>query len=146
MNLSARQKATLREVGRIANELALRHDARRAARVTQLDYIGTLQKQAEHLPRTRDAHLAAAATEAQYEVLRERFDADAQRIAAELSDARTELEQLQEQLGEITRTIGPLHELISRILSTANLTHAGAGLDFGADAHEAVGRITLGAR
>lgn len=133
MNLTHRQLAQLRLIGRQAYELELRHAARRAARTTQVDYIRTLQRRLEQLPRDREAHLSEAPTGAQHEALRKRFDADAARVAGELDAARVELEQLQTQLAEITAASSPQRELISRILVSANLTAADAGIDFGED-------------
>lgn len=133
MNLSHRQPAKLRELGRQAHELERRHDARRAARTTQLDYIRTLQQRAQRLPREREVRLAAATSEAQHDALRKRIDADAKRIEGDLIAARAELEHLQGQLAEITAATSPLRELIGRILAAANLHPADAGIDFGDD-------------
>lgn len=133
MNLSHRQLAKLRELGRQGYELELRGDARRAARMTQVDYIATLRRQQERLPRDRDVQLRAAETDAQHAGLRKRFDADEKRITGELETAQKELEQLHAQIAEITAFSSPLREVIDRVLSAAHLHAADAGLNFGAD-------------
>lgn len=141
MNLSHRQLAKLRELGRQSYELELRGDARRAARMTQIDYIATLKRQRERLPRDRDARLSAADSATQHDTLHKRFETDAKRIDGELVAAQAELDQLRVQLSEIVAISAPLRTVVDRVLRVAGLHSADVGINFGADSRSHPGDV-----
>ena len=144
MSLSARQLAKLRELGRTSNELELRHEARRAAIATQRDYLVTLNRKLEQLPRTRDAGLRAATTPERHDEIERRYRQDDERLRDEILTARAEFEQLQEQLSQITQVSAPLRDLIDRILQSANLSRHDAGVAFGDEDRGPRDTISLG--
>lgn len=144
MSLSARQLAKLRELGRASNELELRHEARRAAIATQREYLVTLNRKLEQLPRARDAALRDATTPELQDAVVRRHAQDEKRLREEILTARAEFEQLQEQLSQITQVSAPLRELVDRVLQTANLSRHEAGVAFGDDDRRPRENITLG--
>lgn len=144
MSLSARQLAKLRELARTSNELELRHDARRAAIATQRDYIATLSRKLDQLPRARNAALFDTTTDAAHDSVDARFRQEEARLRDEILTARAELEQLQDQLSQITQVSAPLRELIDRILRSANLSRHDSGVAFGDDDLRPRDGITLG--
>lgn len=144
MSLSARQLAKLRELGRTSNELELRHDARRAAIATQHDYLATLNRKLDQLPRARIAALRDTTTETAHDGVDARFRQEEAKLRDEILTARAELEQLREQLSQITLVSAPLRELIDRILQRANLSRHDAGVAFGNDDWRPREGITLG--
>lgn len=146
MKLSPGQLAKLRQLGRTSNELELRHDARRAAIATQRDYMASLSRRLEQLPRARDAATRDAATPELQEATVRRYRAEEDRLRDEILSARGELEQLQDQLSQITQVSAPLRELIGRVLQGANLSRHEAGVAFGDDGRGARDTISLGAR
>jgi len=145
VSLSPRQLAKVRELGRTSNELELRHEARRAAIATQRDYLATLNRKLEQLPRIRNAAVRDAATPEQHDAALDRHRQEETRLRDEILSARGELEQLQDQLSQITQVSAPLRELIGRVLQGANLSRHEAGVAFGDDGRGARETISLGA-
>lgn len=145
MSLSARQLAKLRELARTSNELELRHDARRAAIATQRDYIATLNRKLDQLPRARNALLRNTTTEAAHDIVEAQFRQDEAKLRDEILTARAEFEQLQDQLSQITQVSAPLRDLIERILQSSNLSRHEAGVAFGDDEWRPRESITVGA-
>lgn len=142
MSLSTRQLAKLRQLGRLSNELGLRHEARRAAIATQRAYLVTLQHKLEQLPKARAAALREGVPREQQEAAAARCDQEEKRVRQEIQSARGELEHLQEQLRQITRVSAPNRELIERLLVRGNLSRHDAGIAFG-DGDTNVGKDTL---
>jgi len=135
VSLSARQLAKLRGIGRLSNELKLRHEARRAAISTQRDYVVTLQRKLEQLPRARDAANRENTSREQREAAISRYDQEEKQLRNEILSARGELDHLQEQLAQITQVSAPLRELIDRVLIAGNLSRRDAGVAFGDDSY-----------
>ncbi|MCP5328565.1 MAG: hypothetical protein R3E75_08160 [Steroidobacteraceae bacterium] len=145
MSLSPRQLAKIRELGRTCNELELRHEARRAAISTQRDYLATLNRKLEQLPRTRDAAIRDATTPEQHDAAVSRQRKEEDRLREEILTARAELEQLQDQLSAITQISAPRRELLDRLLKSFNLSRHDAGVAFGDDSRGPRETISLGA-
>lgn len=148
MNLTHRQLARLRQHARQLHELELRHEARLAARTTQIDYLRTLRQQLDRLPQARAARLAAAATDAEHTALDKRFEADERRLTGEISAGQAELEGLGQAVSELSHVIGPHRELLERLLQAAGLPPASVGVVFGDDRRQQAGELvaTIGGR
>lgn len=133
LSLSSRQLAKLRELARVSNELQLRHAARREAFHTQREYLVTLNRQLEDLDKRHGAAINDARTPEQSDAIWAKHEQSTRRLQEQIRGARGELEQLQEQLSQLTATSAPLRELVGRVLSHAGLTRREAGVAFGDD-------------
>lgn len=143
MKLSSRQLAKLRELGRTSNELELRHQARVAATHTQRDYLQSLKRRLEELPRVQDAAMRDTRSVVEQEAVASKFGQSESELREEILTARGEFEQLQEQLSQITMVSAPLRDLIDRVLRSANLSRQAAGLAFGDDSRGMGEHISL---
>lgn len=132
MKCTPRQLAKLRTLGRAANELELRHTARRDAIAAQREYVLQLKRQIEHQQRTRDAALVDVRSTERSTAIEAEHNAEIARLEREIETARAELDTLHESLAAITAVSAPLRDLIERVLRAVNLDRARAGIDFGA--------------